>query len=167
MDNKINQQNDGQPPIDADLRRLDQLATLLDNQFRLPGTNFRFGLDGILGLIPYVGDLGGFLVSGVLVRTMAKKGAGVGIMLQMVGNILLDSLVGLVPLLGDFFDFGFKSNRRNVELLKKYYASGEPRPDAKWSLFFISILLFAVLGAMFWVTFKGVAWVWGAVSGLF
>ncbi len=155
------------PLIDPELRRLDQLANLLDNKFKVPGTDFRFGLDAILGLIPYVGDLSGFLVSGILVRTMAKKGAGVGIMLQMVGNILIDAAVGLIPLLGDFFDFGFKANRRNVDLLKKYYASGEPRPDARWSLFFISLLLMAVLGGMFWVTFKGIAWVFGAISGMF
>ena len=155
------------PPTDPELRRLDQLATLLDNQFRVPGTDFRFGLDAIVGLIPYVGDLSGFLVSGLLIRTMAKKGAGVGIIFKMMGNVLLDAAVGLVPLLGDFFDFGFKANRRNVDLLKNYYATGEPRPDAKWSLAIISILLFGLLCGMFWLTFMGAKWVWGAIAGLF
>lgn len=154
-------------PPDPELRRLDQLAQLMDNQFRVPGTNFRFGLDALVGLVPYVGDLGGFIVSGFLVRTMAKKGAGVGIIFQMMGNILLDSLVGLVPVLGDFFDFGFKSNRRNVELLKKYYASGEPRPDARWSLAVVSLLLILLCFGMIWAAFRGAAWVWGMVSGMF
>ncbi|HMX39951.1 MAG TPA: DUF4112 domain-containing protein, partial [Saprospiraceae bacterium] len=63
------------PPHDPDLAKLDTLAKLLDNQFRLPGTEFRFGLDGLIGLIPYVGDMAGFLVSGVLMRTMWRKGA--------------------------------------------------------------------------------------------
>jgi hypothetical protein len=154
------------PQNDPELRRLEQLATLMDNQFRIPGTNFRFGLDGILGLIPYVGDLSGLLVSGILVRTMAQKGAGIGIILQMMGNILLDAMVGFIPVLGDFFDFGFKANRRNVHLLKKYYASGKPRPNAKWSLFFLSILMLLVLFGMFWLTFQGFGWVWNFFKNL-
>ncbi len=147
--------------------RLQQLADLMDNKFRIPGTNFRFGLDPILGLVPYAGDLASLLVSGLLVRTMAKKGAGPGIILQMMGNIALDALVGLVPFVGDLFDFGFKANRRNLSLLKKYYADGQPRPDARWSLALVTGLILVLLGAIFWLAFKCAAWLIHLTIGLF
>jgi hypothetical protein len=134
----------------------------MDNQFKIPFVGWRFGLDSLLGLIPGVGDVGGLLVSSILVQTMAKKGASVWIMLQMLGNIIVDALVGTIPMLGDFFDIGFKANRRNVDLLKKYYASGEPRPNAKWS-----IMILAIFGLVIYGSFKALAAIFGAISGSF
>jgi hypothetical protein len=146
---------------DQDLKLLNNLSNLLDNKFSIPGTNFRFGLDGIIGLVPYVGDFAGFAVSGYLVTIMMRKGAGIGILLQMFGNMLIDALVGAIPLLGDFFDLTFKSNRRNVELLKAYYAENPKRPNAKWSfgaIAFVLMVLFALLLVAVW---KVGAWVFG------
>ena len=145
------------PPTaaDPDMARLEQMAKLLDNQFRIPGTNMRFGLDGIIGLIPYVGDIAGFLVAGILMRMMMQKGAGPLIMLRMLGNVVLDALVGTIPFLGDLFDFGFKANRRNVNLLKAYYASGEKRPSAKWSLTLLGFIFFALFCLLVWAIWKG------------
>ncbi len=151
-------------PVDPDLTRLDAVAKLLDNQFVIPGTNLRFGLDGIIGLIPYAGDMAGFLVSGLLFRTMMKRGAGPLLMLQMMGNIVLDAAVGIVPFIGDLFDFGFKANRRNVNLLREYYADGKVRPNAKTSLFLLGLLFFALFIVMLWGIWKLgamlTAWVW-------
>lgn len=142
------------PADDPDIKRLDHLAKLLDNQFVIPGTSFRFGLDGIIGLIPYVGDMAGLLVSGVLLHTMFKKGAGPIVMLRMAGNYILDALVGVIPLLGDLFDFGFKANRRNVNMLKRYYSSDKPRPSAKWSVALFGILFFVAFIFMIWGVWK-------------
>ena len=97
------------PPQDPDLARLDALAKLLDNQFRIPATNLRFGLDGLIGLVPYLGDMTGFVVSGFLMHTMLRKGAGPLLMLRMLFNFVLDAIVGIVPVVGDLFDFGFKA----------------------------------------------------------
>ena len=155
MDNK-NAQN----PTDPDLIWLERLATLMDNQFRIPGTSLRFGLDSLLGFVPYVGDLSGFVVSTILMRTMVKKGAGLGLMFKMFGNVVLDSLVGLVPILGDFFDIGFKANRRNVELLKKYYASGKPRPSAKWAMAILAVLFLAFFVGLILAAGWVVRWAW-------
>lgn len=158
-------ENSNTPPIDPDMARLDMLAKLLDNQFVIPGTSFRFGLDGIIGLIPYVGDMAGFVVSGMLFRTMLKHGAGPLLMLRMMGNIVLDTVIGIIPILGDLFDFGFKANRRNVDLLRQYYASGQPRPSAKGSLVVLGILFFILFAALIWGIWKLAAllvtWVWG------
>jgi Domain of unknown function (DUF4112) len=150
---------------DPDLKFLNNLANLLDNKFVVPGTTWRFGLDGIIGLIPYVGDFAGFAVSGYLMTIMVKKGAGIGILLQMFGNMVIDALVGAIPFLGDLFDFGFKSNRRNVELLKEYYAKNPNRPNAYFSfglLAFLLLVLFALLLVGVW---KVSAWVMHLVIG--
>lgn len=145
-------------PQDPDLARLDTLAKLLDNQFRIPATNLRFGLDGLVGLVPYVGDMAGFVVSGFLMRTMLRKGASPLLMLRMMFNFVLDAVVGVVPILGDLFDFGYKANRRNVDLLKQYYADGEAKPSAKGSLAFLGVLFFAMFIALIWFVWKASAW---------
>lgn len=154
-----------QPITDPDLARLDALAKILDNQFRLPGTQVRFGLDGIIGLVPYLGDVAGFVVSGFLMRTMIQRGAGPLLMLRMMGNVALDAVVGVVPVAGDLFDFGYKANRRNVELLKQYYADGKAKPSAKWSLALLGILFFILFALLIWAIWKVsamlVTWVWG------
>jgi hypothetical protein len=116
----------------------------MDNQFAIPGTNLRFGFDAMLGLIPGVGDIMGLLVSGILVRIMLKKGAGPVLMLRMMANVVLDTVVGVVPFAGDLFDFGFKANRRNVDMLKRYYAENPDRPNAKRSLALLGLLFFVL-----------------------
>ena len=149
-------------PQDKNLAGLENLAKLLDNQFAIPGTNFRFGLDGIIGLIPYIGDVAGFIVAGFLMRTMSRKGAGPILMLRVMGNYILDTVVGVVPILGDLFDFGFKANRRNVELLKKYYASGDIKPDAARSVGWIGLMLLVVFLLALYTVWKIAAWILGA-----
>lgn len=100
-----------QPPVPTP-----RLAWLLDDWIRLPG-GYRIGLDGLLGLIPGVGDLlGGLLASLILLRAARLRVPGV-IMLTLGLNIVVDCALGSIPLLGDLFDFVWKANRRNVQLL--------------------------------------------------
>ena len=155
---------------DPELARLEVLSKWMDNQFRIPGTNLRFGLDGLIGLVPYLGDMAGFVASGFLMRTMVKKGASPLLMLRMLFNYILDAIVGVVPLVGDLFDFGFKANRRNVEMLKKYYADGKAKPNASRSMAFLGILffvLFVVLLGLIWKLAAVVlGWAWTAMQGI-
>lgn len=155
---------------DPDLARLESLSKLMDNQFRIPGTNWRFGLDGLIGLIPYLGDMAGFIVSGFLMRTMVKKGAGPLLMLRMLFNYVLDAIIGIVPFVGDLFDFGFKANRRNVDLLKQYYADGKAKPDATRSMAFLGVLFFALFLVLIWLVWKLaafiLAWAWTQIQGM-
>lgn len=157
-------------PQDPELARLEALSKLMDNQFRIPGTNLRFGLDGLIGLIPYMGDMAGFVVSGFLMRTMVKKGAGPWLMIRMLFNYVLDAVVGIIPLLGDLFDFGFKANRRNVDMLKRYYADGTIKPNATRSMAFLGLLFFALFIVLVWLVWKLAAWVltwaWTAMQGM-
>lgn len=150
------------PAQDRDLKHLEALSKLMDNQFVLPGTSFRFGFDGLLGLIPGVGDLIGLFVSGLLLRTMLRKGAGPILMLRMMGNVLLDAITGVVPFVGDLFDFGFKANRRNVEMLKKYYAENPEPPDAKRSIALIGLLFFVLFLLAIYGVWRLIrmAWAW-------
>ncbi|MDO8368365.1 MAG: DUF4112 domain-containing protein [Saprospiraceae bacterium] len=155
---------------DPELVRLEALSNLMDNQFRIPGTDWRFGLDGIVGLIPYVGDMAGFVVSGFLMRTMVKKGASPLLMLRMMFNYIVDAVVGIVPFVGDLFDFGFKANRRNVNLLKAYYADGKIKPNATRSVAFLGLLFFALFMVLIWLVWKLAAlvlsWAWTAMEGI-
>jgi len=150
-----------------DLARLDTLATLLDNRFRIPGTNIRFGLDGLIGLVPYLGDIAGFAISGVLFSVMLKRGAGPLILIRMMGNFMLDAIVGIIPFFGDLFDFGFKANRRNVDLLKQYYAEDTPKPSVRRSVLFLMFLFFVFLVGVVWLTGWLLAKTWVVVSGWF
>ena len=98
--------------------RLAKLEHLFDRAYRLPGTNFRFGLDGILGLIPGIGDAGTAIVSSIIVADAYKSGARKRTLLKMAKNVGVDFLVGSIPLIGDLIDFGYKANTKNIKLLR-------------------------------------------------
>ena len=98
--------------------RLASLERLFDRAFRLPGTNFRFGLDGVFGLLPGIGDAGTALVSTVIVADAYKSGARKRTIGAMLKNIGVDFLIGSIPLVGDLFDFGYKANTKNIKLLR-------------------------------------------------
>jgi hypothetical protein len=102
------------------LERLRRLARLLDNAIPLPGTRFRIGLDPIIGLVPGLGDVIGAIFSTVIVYQAARLGAPRSTLVRMLANIAVDTLVGEIPLLGDLFDFGWKSNTRNIALLEQH-----------------------------------------------
>lgn len=101
--------------VPADLRRL---VRWLDTAVRIPGTNIRFGLDPLLGLLPGVGDSLSALLSGWVVVRAAGMGASPATLARMIGNILVDSAVGTIPLVGDLFDVGWRANQRNLALLE-------------------------------------------------
>ena len=98
--------------------RLARLEHLFDRAYRLPGTEFRFGLDGIFGLIPGIGDAATAAVSGALVLDAWKSGARKRVIARMAKNVGVDFLVGSIPIVGDLFDFGYKANTKNIKLLR-------------------------------------------------
>ena len=102
------------------LARLDALAKLLDVAFVVPGTNVRYGIDGLIGLIPVVGDIITTAISLWLVREARALGAPWYLTMRMLGNVALDGVVGIVPLAGDAFDVMFRANVRNVKLLHRW-----------------------------------------------
>ncbi len=111
----------------TDTSDIEQLADWLDTRFVLPGTNWRFGFDSILGLIPGVGDLATALMGAYIIVRARELGAPAHLQAAMIGNLVIDSLVGAVPLVGDVFDFAFRSNAKNVRMLKTHLDKREMR----------------------------------------
>jgi hypothetical protein len=105
---------------DQRLARLDAIAKLLDVAFVLPGTNIRYGIDGIIGLIPVVGDIIATALSLWLVREARALGAPWHVTARMLGNVAIQGVVGAVPVAGDAFDVLFRANIRNVRLLRRW-----------------------------------------------
>jgi hypothetical protein len=108
------------------LARLDAMAKLLDVAFVLPGTNIRYGIDGLIGLIPVIGDLIATALSLWLVREARALGAPWHVTGRMLVNVAIDGVVGAVPIAGDAFDVLFRANMRNVRLLRRWI-DGQPR----------------------------------------
>ncbi|MGC3969237.1 MAG: DUF4112 domain-containing protein [Pirellulales bacterium] len=143
---------------DDRLSHVERIARLLDNEYRLPGTNFRFGLDPILGLIPGVGNMATSLVSCLLVWTMLKHGASGNVAARMAVNIAFDSIIGAIPIVGNLFDFAYKSNQKNVELLRRHYSEGAYQGSGVGILLAAAAAIFTVLAVAAWAVFSMLAW---------
>lgn len=108
-------------PVDeAVLARLQTLAYVLDDAFRIPGTNVRFGLDPVVGVLPVGGDAVTTLLSLYVVLEGVRAGAPPGLVARMVAILVVDAVVGSIPLVGPLFDARWKANARNVELLVEH-----------------------------------------------
>jgi hypothetical protein len=137
-----------------------KLSRLLDSSFPLPG-GMRIGLDGILGLIPGVGDAVGGLLSMIILYQAHQRNVPKMVLLRMTLNIVIDSFLGAIPLLGDIFDFFWKANEKNVRLLDAY----ERNPNRTYRRSAVSsvILLAAVLAlllAIIYLTVALFAFIW-------
>ncbi len=95
----------------------------MDGIIVVPGTTVRIGIDAAIGLLPVVGDLAASLVSTYLIWEAHKLGAPRSLLARMIGNVIIDTSVGAIPLLGDAFDVMFRSNIRNMALLRSYLES--------------------------------------------
>jgi hypothetical protein len=104
----------------ADIRRARALARVLDAAVGVPGTPLRIGLDAILGIIPGAGDMIGAGLAGYIVLTAARNGAPAPVIGRMLANVVLDTAIGSIPVLGDLFDVAYQSNMKNVELLERF-----------------------------------------------
>ena len=133
------------------LERLRWLVQILDESIRLPGTNFKFGLDALIGLFPGGGDVVGALLSGVIIHAAARAGAPASVILAMLTNAAIDMIIGAFPVFGDAFDFAFKSNKRNLNLLERYLAQPEETKAASRTFIALAvgITVMIVTGAFF------------------
>ena len=111
---------------------LDLLSRVLDTWFRVPGTNIRFGLDGIIGFIPGIGDALGGLASCIIVVAAYFRGAPLVTIARMVVNVGVEVGVGMVPFLGNLFDIGWRANRRNYHLLERTLLTGKRDTWRDW-----------------------------------
>ena len=102
------------------LKRLESLGKLMDGAFVLPGTNVRFGLDAVIGLVPGVGDMVSGVVSSYLIWEARRLGVSKWVLTRMAANTLLDTTIGAIPLAGDVFDVMFRANMKNMALLRRH-----------------------------------------------
>jgi hypothetical protein len=100
-------------------------ARLFDSAFRIPGTQIRFGIDPILGLVPGIGDLASPVLSVFILWQAARLGVPKIVLMRMVINAVIDALSGLVPVVGDLFDFGWKATEWNMALLERHAMPGQ------------------------------------------
>jgi hypothetical protein len=135
--------------------RLRDLARVLDEAIRIPGTNIRIGLDALLGLLPGGGDVAGGLLSGLIILQAARAGAPTSVLGRMLGNVLVDVIVGAIPLLGDIFDVAWRANSRNVRLLQSWQE--RPVSTKRASALTVGLILFTLLLLV-------VLAVWGSVA---
>ncbi len=111
---------------------LDLLSRVLDTWFRVPGTNIRFGLDGIVGFVPGIGDVLGGLASCIIVLAAYFRGVPLVTIARMITNLAIEVGVGLVPVLGNLFDIGWRANRRNYHLLERSLAASQRDTLRDW-----------------------------------
>jgi hypothetical protein len=123
------------------------LAAWLDNVFIVPGTNLRFGLDPIIGLIPVVGDLATTVISLYIIAAAAQMQVPKSTLARMGLNIVIDSVVGAIPFVGNIFDFAWKSNALNVQLLERHANAtpSEQKKQSLWDWLFVSGMIVAVI----------------------
>lgn len=116
-----------------------KIAWILDEFIRIPGTNFRIGLDPILGLVPGGGEILPSIIACFLLADARRHGLPFKLLVKMSGNVLLNALVGAVPLAGDAFSAWFKSNSRNYAMMQRFLEShhGDQSAGSWWPLLFI------------------------------
>ncbi len=120
------------------------IAELMDTAFVIPGTKIRFGLDPLIGLLPGVGDAADALISSLLLTRAARYGVPKIILLRMAANVLINTVGGALPVVGDAFSVWFKSNALNYELLRKHAGSPRKSSPADW-IFVIGLIAGVVL----------------------
>lgn len=135
------------------------VSYLMDEQFRFPGTKFRFGIDPVINFFPLVGDMAGFVISAGMLLAMARNGASSKVVVLMSINILVDSVIGPIPVIGHIFDFFFKSNTRNLKLMQEHFLEGKHQGSGKNTIIIALIVLVLILGLLVYGFIKGAQWV--------
>lgn len=137
---------------------LNYISHILDDFLRIPGTKIRFGLDGIVGLIPGIGDILGAMASWIIVLAAWTRGVPNVTLARMLANIAIETIVGAVPVLGDAFDIAWKANRKNFALMERASKQGATGTRRDWA--FLALLVVAMM-ALLLVPIMVLAWIAG------
>src|SRR5947208_1960122 len=123
--------------------RLTFLDGLLDSSIPIPGTRLTIGLDAVIGLLPFIGDLIGVALSSYILAEANRMGVGRAILTRMAFNVAIEGVVGIVPFLGDAFDAAWKANQKNVRLLNAW--AERPHETQRANRLFLAGLMAALL----------------------
>ena len=151
--------------INKDYENIDRMAVFLDEKFEIFG--FKFGWDPILNLIPYLGKVFGFLTSIGLVIIMANHKVSGKVLIKMLGNVILDMMLGSIPLIGNIGDFFFKANTRNVAILKEHYYEGKHTGSGKMILLTIAIIFLVIMIGLIYLFVKVFMWSYDKLGSIF
>lgn len=149
--------------INKDIKWIDWVTDWMDNKIRIPGTNIRFGLDFLIGLVPYVGDIISFGISGLLLMGMARHGASGMLIIKMIANVLLDTVVGSIPIIGDLFDLQYRANWRNLKLFEEFYEEGEHQGSGCWVMILILLIFIASFFLLIYLMWSVLGGVWNFI----
>jgi hypothetical protein len=138
-------------------------AVLLDSAFTVPGTRIRFGLDAILGLVPFLGDLTASLFTAAILLSGFRRRIPAIVQARMVANVGIDMFIGTIPILGDLFDVAWKANLRNLDLLERHARPGVPPTSADYLVVFLFVGAVGALLTAPILLVAGVLWEFGFV----
>jgi hypothetical protein len=130
----------------ASNEHLDNIAALLDDMFRIPGTKIRFGLDALIGWIPGIGDAMAGIASFLIVLAAWRRGVQPVTLVRMIANVLLETTLGAIPVAGDIFHIFWKANRRNYKLLIR--EKEQPGSNAGRDWMFLAVILLTAIAAV-------------------
>ncbi len=149
------------------LKWVEKLTHLMDSKFTFPGTKLRFGLDPIIGLVPFLGDGVSLMISGLLVSSLWRYNASGEVKARLVVNVLLDFLIGSIPIIGSIWDFFFKANERNLKLIKSHMEEGKYQGDGKGVVWSVGIIIFFVLAFFFYLAIRLIDWLFTLAGSAF
>lgn len=147
-------------------KRMEAIAHLMDNAIRVPGTHFRVGIDGIIGLIPGFGDFVGTVIGSYIIVEATRGGIPATVVARMVVNTLLEYFIGLIPVLGDLFDFVWKANLRNLALYRA--AKADPHRLKRRStvqLILLGVVLVVLFALCIWGLWVALMWAGSVIEG--
>jgi hypothetical protein len=128
-----------------ELEWIEKLTHYMDNLVGELGTKFRFGVDPLLGTIPFAGELVTFIISAIILLALIRHGTSGKLVVLMLSNVTVDALIGAVPFVGDVFDFAFKANKKNVDLLKQYHQKGKHKGSGLKNILGVLFILLLIL----------------------
>jgi len=141
-----------------ELEWIKKLTHYMDNLVRVPGTKFRFGVDPLLGLIPFAGEIVTLFISAIILLALIRHGTSGKLVVLMLSNVAVDALIGAIPFLGDIFDFAFKANKRNVDLLKQYHHEGKHKGSGLKIILAVLASILLILFLLLYVSYLFLSW---------
>ena len=134
------------------LHRVERIAKVLDDVIRIPGTSIKVGLDSLIGLIPGIGDAAGLALGSWFIYEAHRLGAPADLKWKMARNVGIDAISGFVPVLGDIVDVAYRSNRRNLDLLRGHFRPAAPisKTGSRLQLAVRLMLVLGVAASVWW-----------------
>ncbi len=153
-------------PVDPALAQVDRLAWLLDNSIPLPG-GYRIGVDSLVGLVPGLGDALGLGTSSYIFLQAWRAAVPGSVLLRMLLNVLIEAVIGVIPVLGDLFDMVWKSNTRNAALLRAYAAQPVATAgSSRWILWGAVLIVLGLVIGCLWLGYLALATMLGLIAQL-